>query len=173
MDAFKAAEQLHELSHSDFELLCTTPVDFHYVNDGHHLHHSHPTIDLAPLSRISPESGSFTPQIGYVNYSPPFQAPLSLSTPVSFYGALARFAELLRQPHNRFEYTLREGDAVIFNNRRVLHARTAFREWQDGERPKDIQKAQDGEANRFLKGCYLEADAILDRMRVLAIKLQE
>ena len=80
---------------------------------------------------------------------------------MEFYSALARFAEMLNDPMNAFEYTLREGDAVVFDNRRVLHARTAFRDKPDGVEMKR------GEINRWLKGCYLEADALADRVRVL------
>jgi len=50
---------------------------------------------------------------------------------------------------------------VIFDNRRVLHARTAFKE-KEGE-----GAGKDGEPNRWLKGCYFEADALLDRARML------
>jgi alpha-ketoglutarate-dependent taurine dioxygenase len=67
----------------------------------------------------------------------------------------------------RFEYTLKEGDAVLFDNRRVLHARTAF---ADRER---ADTGQEREANRWLKGCYFEADAVLDRGRVLRTKVEQ
>lgn len=140
----------------DFALLTTTPVEFHYVNDGHHLHRSHPTIELTSSGEIS-----------HINYSPPFQAPLALDTPKAFYSALKRFADLLNDPANTYEYTLKEGDAVMFDNRRVLHARTAF---SDKER---AEGDEDGEPNRWLKGCYLEADALLDRLRVLKTKLSK
>jgi alpha-ketoglutarate-dependent taurine dioxygenase len=59
-----------------------------------------------------------------------------------------------------YEYLLQEGDAVIFDNRRVLHARKAFSD-------KEGQEGKDGEPNRWLKGCYFEADALLDRGRML------
>ena len=153
----------------DFDILATTPVPFHYINDGHHLHHAHPTIELASLpahiASGTPGAGADAPEIKHINYSPPFQAPLLLeSTPPTFYSALARYAALLDGPTNVLEYTLREGDAVLFDNRRVLHARTSFTD----DRPNaDL----DGEPNRWLKGCYLEADAILDRGRVLRTKL--
>lgn len=88
------------------------------------------------------------------------------STSPSFYTALRKFVAVLDDAANRMEYTLREGDAVFFDNRRVLHARTAFK---DG--PIDVKEAQEGETNRWLKGCYLEADAILDRGRTLRAKL--
>jgi gamma-butyrobetaine dioxygenase len=105
--------------------------------------------------------------IDHINYSPPFQAPLPLSTPPAFYPALQRFTEILNDADNTYQYTLQEGDAVIFDNRRVLHARTAF--------SSDIEARQgpgvvEGEADRWLKGCYLEVDALLDRRRVLSAK---
>ena len=33
-------------------------------------------------------------------------------------------------------------------------------------------KMKQGEINRWLKGCYLEADALVDRVRVLKAKLE-
>lgn len=63
----------------------------------------------------------------------------------------------------RFDYTLKEGDAVVFDNRRVLHARTAFHDGNDVE--------DQPEVNRWLKGCYVEADSVLDRGRGLRTAL--
>lgn len=88
------------------------------------------------------------------------------STPPSFYTALRRFVALLDDMAHCIEYTLREGDAVLFDNRRVLHARAAFTDGPPGGR-----EVREGEANRWLKGCYLEADAIFDRGRMLRAKL--
>ena len=73
---------------------------------------------------------------------------------------------LLDDKANRLEYTLREGDAVLVDNRRVLHARTAFT-----DKPSNGREGLGEETNRWLKGCYLEADAILDRGRILSYKL--
>jgi len=56
---------------------------------------------------------------------------------------------------------------VLFDNRRVLHGRTAFYE-KEG-----VEKGEDGVPNRWLKGCYLEADALVDRVRVLRTKLEK
>ena len=104
-------------------------------------------------------------EIEFINYSPPFQAPLALDTPPALYDALGKFARMLEDPAVRFEYLLREGDAMLFDNRRVLHARTAFTERE--------AENSDEETNRWLKGCYLEADAVLDRGRVLRKLLEE
>ncbi|KAJ7594453.1 hypothetical protein C8J56DRAFT_1161064 [Mycena floridula] len=153
LDAFNAAHQLNE---QDFEVLSSHPVRFHYVNDGHSLHYEHPTIELwGPQSTERPGERS----IKYINYSPPFQAPLPLSTDRNFYESLGRFEKLLDKPENSYRYTLEEGVAVVFDNRRVLHARTAFQ---------DIEgQSQSGIPNRWLKGCYLEGDPLWDRARVL------
>lgn len=145
VDAIHAASLLHRTHPSAFTCLTQTPVPYHYINDNHHLHHAHPVIQLTPASRIE-----------YINYSPPFQAPLHRSTPDEFYGALKEYTDLLARKDGEFRYTLNEGDAAVFDNRRVLHARTEF--WDEGK---------EGETNRWLKGCYLEADDVLDRVRIL------
>lgn len=154
---------LRKTSESAFDLLTSTPVEFHYVNDGHHLHRSHYTIELAPGHSLMQDQA-----ISSINYSPPFQAPLSLSTtPAEFYPALAEFTSLISKPEATFEYLLKEGDAVLFDNRRVLHARTAFYD-------KDDEKGiKEGETNRWLKGCYIEGDTLLDRGRVLRAKAEQ
>lgn len=164
VDALRAAEELRTTHPEDFAVLATTPVTFHYINDGHHLHHTHPTIELAPVSVSSDPSQPRA--ISHINYSPPFQAPLPLSTPPEFYAAFERFAAVLNREEARYEYTLREGDAVVFDNRRILHARTAFEDsghvegWEDQP-----------DVNRWLKGCYVEADSVLDRGRGLRTAL--
>jgi gamma-butyrobetaine dioxygenase len=158
-DALHAATALRASHPDEFAALNETPVAFHYINDGHHLHYEHPTIELAPGAAAAEER-----PIAHVNYSPPFQAPLPLNTPPAFYPALARFASFLGDPARTYTYTLREGDAVMFDNRRVLHARTAFQDKNGGF---------DGTTNRWLKGCYLEADAVMDKWRVLKTKADQ
>jgi len=113
-----------------------------------------------------------TPTLDHINYSPPFQAPLPVNAPPELFTALAQFSELLKRPEGRYVYRLQEGDAVLFDNRRVLHARAAFKEWQDHDRPKHVPQTREGEPSRWLKGCYLEADALLDRMRILEAQLE-
>lgn len=162
MDAVKAANRLRESDLEDFETLTRVHVPFHYVNDGNHLHHSHPTIELddQPTCNGSPRP------VKFINYSPPFQAPLPPNTPPAFYSALQKFSDLLEDSKATFEYTLSEGDAVLFDNRRVLHARTSFVDL--AQETGDSQE----KTNRWLKGCYMEADEVLNRRRVLEEKLQ-
>ncbi|TFY82766.1 hypothetical protein EWM64_g1246 [Hericium alpestre] len=162
VDALNVAEKLRRDYPKDFDILTSTPVSFHYINDGHHFHFDHPTIELSQF--VDPQTG--LRPVNYVSYAPPFQAPLSPTTPPEFYPALQRFASLLDQPEVTFEYTLKEGDAVIFDNRRVLHARTAFFD------PEEVLDSEGKEqTNRWLKGCYFEADDLGDRGRILRAKL--
>lgn len=97
------------------------------------------------------------------NWSPPFQGPFRVDIGLTDHGAkLAQwhraakaFDQALNHPDNLFQYRLREGDCVIFNNRRVLHGRTAF-----------TSGAADG-AVRWLKGAYLDHDDFNSQLRVM------
>ncbi|KAL0059235.1 hypothetical protein AAF712_014043 [Marasmius tenuissimus] len=153
VDALHVAQQLKELSPSDYNILTKTPVPFQYVNGGRHYHQTRPTIQLSPTGD----------QIEYINYGPPFQAPLLRSTPIEFYHALREFEKCLQDSRNIYRYTLQEGDAVFFDNRRVFHARTAFRDRSQG--------VSQGSVSRWLKGCYFEEDIMWDRARSLKSKL--
>lgn len=158
VDAFAAAETLRVSHPQDFTRLVTTPVPFQYINDARHLHYARPTITLDP-------AGGTDPRVTAVSYSPPFQAPLPLNTPHEFYDALARFAALVEAPTAVFAHQFSEGEAVVFDNRRLLHGRTAF----EGKRLGSVvgDREAGGEPSRWLKGCYFEGDAMASRGRVL------
>ena len=157
VDAFAAAETLRASHPPDFTCLVTTPVPFQYINDARHLHYARPTITLDP-------AGGSEPRVTAVSYSPPFQAPLPLNTPHDFYDALARFAALAEAPGAVYAHQLGEGDAVVFENRRVLHGRTAF----EGRRIGSMNDCEaSDEPSRWLKGCYFEGDAMASHGRML------
>lgn len=126
-----------------YQTLVTTPVQFHYLNDGRHYYFSRPTIVPDPADPHGLD-------IEHVNYAPPFQAPFDLETTGKeksnwrrFIAAFKGFAEISEREDMRFEETLKEGECVVFANRRVLHARRAF-ETDIGE--------------RWLKGAYVDWD---------------
>ncbi len=149
-DALSAAVTLQTTHPSAFHSLATHPVPYHYHNAGHHYHYSRPTIHLA-------FNGNTTPEISHINYSPPFQAPFppspsSDSSLRAYHTAIRLFAAHVESPDALFEHRLREGECVLFDNRRVLHARRAF-------------DASHGE--RWLKGAYVDGDVYWSRWRVL------
>lgn len=171
MDSFRAAEELYEQDPAAFHLLASTPIPFHYDNDGYHYRYSHPTIELVPG-----EPG-VKPEIKAVNYSPPFQEWQPVAGPrrdflgidqclehdVSVFKALERFEQILDSAQHQVEFTMKEGECVVFDNRRVLHARRRF--WD-----KQGQVAATGDATRWLKGCYIDGDAVWNALRYLDSK---
>ena len=66
-----------------------------------------------------------------------------------FYEAYYLFAKLLHDKKFKIDFKLESGDIFCFNNRRVLHGRTAF---------------DPNSGNRHLQGYYLERDEILARL---------
>jgi gamma-butyrobetaine dioxygenase len=145
-----------------YDILRKTPVPFHYDNDGKWYQRWHPTLEEHPSGK----------GLHAINYSPPFQAPLPIVAESSKLGlpggatddlpaSLSAFEELLDRKESQYEFTMQEGDLVFFDNRRVLHARRAFKDKPD---QKDVAV---GEATRWLKGCYLDGDVIWNKLRYL------
>lgn len=164
VDSFHIVSLLRASHPEAYETLCTIPVLFEYDNGGHHTRWERPTIELSP-------SGS----IHAVNYSPPFQGPLPLSLPsasssdaatetrlASLHSALSLFASLCDLASNQFSFQLSPGQVVLFDNRRVLHARTAFKFKEGNE--------GGGERGRWLKGAYMDGDEVWSRWRGLEKK---
>lgn len=155
VDAFAAAERLHASNPAAFWLLSRAPVAYHYKNDAHHYRFAHPVLETTTTH------GHPRPRdLRHVNWSPPFQGPLPVTNAGPVLDALAAFERELRAPELEYRTRMCEGDLVLFDNRRVLHARTAFVEPPRGE--------GDGLPSRWLKGGYVDGDAAWDILRVLS-----
>lgn len=74
------------------------------------------------------------------------------------YQALMTLQAMLREPEFALRFTYAPGDLVIFDNRRLLHARDAF----EGD-----------SGHRWLQGCYMERDEIRSRYRMVARRRRE
>ena len=70
-----------------------------------------------------------------------------------FYAAFKRFQRLANDPGNQLQMRLRPGDLAGFDNRRVLHGRTAF---------------DPSSGRRWLRGCYSEREELESGLRMLA-----
>ena len=68
------------------------------------------------------------------------------------YAGLRAFQTLAAGDRFRMTFDYAPGDLVIFDNRRILHGRAAF---------------DDASGERALKGCYMEREEVLSRIRVL------
>ncbi|KAF2036014.1 gamma-butyrobetaine dioxygenase [Setomelanomma holmii] len=157
-DSFHAAHQLHRQSVGHFRTLCTFPVTYHYHHPTQHYHFTRPIIDLFPYPKYS-DPTNLASLIRRVNWSPPFQGPFearigsnNATSLRNFVAASHAYEKLLASEENLFEYRLNEGECVVFDNRRVLHARRAF----------DATKGE-----RWLKGAYVDDDVFFSRLRVL------
>lgn len=160
-DAFHAAHQLARQSPGHFRTLCTFPVTYHYHHPTYHYHFTRPVLELYPYPKYSEPTNL---SVKRVNWSPPFQGPFearigSNNHPSlrAYVAASHAYEKLLSSPENLYEYRLNEGECVIFDNRRVLHARKAF----------DATKGE-----RWLKGAYVDDDVFFSKLRVLEEKFK-
>ncbi|KAK4507983.1 hypothetical protein PRZ48_001718 [Zasmidium cellare] len=108
--------------------------------------------------------------VDHVAWSPPFQGPFSVSSidtarygpPEQFlnlairnwHAAAQRFNDLIHLPENVYERMMKPGECVIFDNRRVLHARRAF-------------EVGDAGKERWLRGAYIDKDPFLSKLKVM------
>lgn len=148
------------------QLLERQRLTFEYNNDGHSLNHTHVILPKSPFNFHKTA----------VNWSPPFQAPTRLlglpgahrkerlRRETQFYEAMHIYESLIEKESVQYEYTMQEGDLMLFDNRRVLHARRAFRDMTQDERRETGISVRDGEPSRWLKGCYIDGEAVWDKL---------
>ena len=81
----------------------------------------------------------------------PLSAPLEQVDRV--YRALQHAFALAEDRANQLRVRLQPGDLLGFDNRRVLHGRTAY---------------DPATGNRWLRGCYVEREELYSRLRIIA-----
>jgi gamma-butyrobetaine dioxygenase len=142
VDGFLAATRLRAEDPAGFDLLAGTPVTFAYSDADADLRATRPMIGIDPLGRIR--------EIRFNNRSllPVRLPPAQMA---GFYAAYRAFAELISRPDLMLTFRLSPGDCVVFDNSRILHARTAF--------------AAAGQ--RHLQGCYADLDGVISTLSVL------
>jgi gamma-butyrobetaine dioxygenase len=135
-DGFAIAEHLRTGAPEAFAVLTQTVIPFLYRSKDAELYAERPLIQL----NCSGEASA-------VHYNSRSIAPLRLASHQvgPFYSAYRAFAALLREPRFQLQYKLRDGDAVVFDNQRTLHGRSAF---SSARHP------------RHLRGCYLTRDSV-------------
>ena len=74
----------------------------------------------------------------------------------SFHKAYFRYSELLYDKKSSFEYKMRPGDMMAFNNFRILHARSEYKDRSDNV--------------RLLEIGYFDWDCAHSKFRILAAK---
>lgn len=172
VDAFHAARHVREQEAEGYEAMQHLPINYQYSKDGHRYYQSRPMIVQYDSNESNTLMGNYEYLIKRVYYSPPFQAPFTVGiyekTPETntsrgklterflfrdFARGLGVFDEFIARPENQYKVKLPENSCVIFNNTRILHARSAFKS-----------------PDRWLKGCYLDRDSFKSRLKYLEQK---
>lgn len=117
VDAFAVARRM-EAEHPDlFEVLSAVMVPGQYIGDGAHLMAVRPVFRHDHTGRLV--------QVSFNNYD---RAPFLLAEEdmVAFYDAIRVFEELANDPAMQWRHVLQPGEALLFDNWRVLHGRAAY-----------------------------------------------
>jgi gamma-butyrobetaine dioxygenase len=144
VDGFAAAVALRAADPASFSTLTGTAAPFGYVDKATELRACQPLIDLSPRGRVRE-----------VRFNHRSMRPLrgSYAGITAFYTAYRRWAELLAEPARQLNLRLAPGDCLVFDNTRVLHARTAF-------------SMSPGSSGRHLQGCYADLDGLASTLAV-------
>ena len=136
-DSFAISEHLRHVHPEAFAILTQKAVPFHYRARDVELYSEKPMIQLGMQGEVIA-----------VHYNNRSIAPLPPSGPglAEYYQAYRDFAQHLRQAQRQLRMRMNKGDLVVFDNWRVLHARTSF------------------SAARHLQGCYLTKDSVYSRV---------
>jgi len=147
VDGFLAARRLAESAPEAFELLSRVPIRF--VGDSHE--NSHLWAEGRVICR---DVDGDVVGIRYTDRTlPPLDLPEGQIEPM--YRALRAFARELYRPDLALRYLMRPGDLHVFDNQRVLHARTAF---------------DPRAGTRHLQQCAVDRDEFHYRLRLIAVR---
>ncbi|WP_211770370.1 TauD/TfdA family dioxygenase [Kutzneria sp. CA-103260] len=137
VDGFAVAARLRAEDPEAFAVLTQTPVTFSFADATTFLSAFRPIIDVDPAGRIR--------EVRINNRS---MQPGREHGP-EFYRAYRAFRALLTESQAAFR--LEPGDCLLFDNTRILHARTGF----------------ETSGSRHLQGCYADIDALASSAAVL------
>jgi gamma-butyrobetaine dioxygenase len=155
VDGFAAAAALRAADPSSFAVLTATPIPFAYVDKEISLTACQPLISLSPRGRIT--------GVRLNNRSmQPVRLPFERAETV--YAAYRAWATMTGRPEFALSLRLVPGDCLIFDNTRILHARTAF---AASPAPAPAPAPAPGPGGRHLQGCYADIDGLLSTLAVL------
>ena len=145
VDGFAVASYLRKKEKKIFKILTTTYVRFKDTD------YTQKAIRIlySPLITLTKDN-----DFNDIRFSMAAMGTIDLDSKKmkKFYEAYYIFAELLHSNEFKIDFRLKAGDIFCFNNRRVLHGRTAF---------------DPNSGNRHLQGYYLERDEILAKLNYL------
>jgi len=163
IDGFAAAAALRGADPAAFAVLTTTPWPFAYADKEAELRARQPLIALTADGRITAVR---------LNNRSMGALRLPAAQAAAAYAAYQAWAALLARPEFRVSLRLAPGDCLIFDNTRVLHARTAFAAVAGAgaaaAEAAGAEAAGAGSAGeRHLQGCYADMDGLLSTLALL------
>jgi len=149
VDGFAVADHLRKNEKEIFETLVSVPLKFRdkdYTQDIHRSFHA-PAISLT-------KDGDYND----IRFSVATMDALDCHPDImdKVYKAHHKFGNLLHDDKFQIKFRLEPGDIFSFNNRRLLHGRTAF---------------NPNSGNRHLQGYYMDRDEIIGRLNFLKKKI--
>ena len=168
-DGLKACYRISKEAPENLASLYNFQVTYRYKNDGHWYQQDRTTLENPiEFDVFGSEIPNLTDPEQEINWSPPFQGPFERDIGIKdtlvndgtysgpsglrvYLKAAKTFKAFLEAEDAVLETKMEEGTCVIFDNRRILHARKAFN--SDGE--------------RWLRGAYVDKDPFKSRLRVM------
>ncbi|KIY43953.1 Trimethyllysine dioxygenase, partial [Fistulina hepatica ATCC 64428] len=150
VDGFYVASLLKELHPKAYELLSTVPVPAHAAGETTSLYRPSPPSGY-PVFSHDPVSGALT-QVRWNNDDRSVMSHLAPNIVEDWYDAIRQWHKLLSNPESEYWVQLVPGMAVVVDNHRVLHGRSAF----DGR--------------RRMCGAYIGVDEYRSKLAVLEEK---
>ncbi|TRX89480.1 hypothetical protein FHL15_009649 [Xylaria flabelliformis] len=153
-DSYRAYHKFRRIYPSGEAPLIERKVVYHYNKGGNIYRSERPVLSDLGSNKIG------------VYWSPPFQSPVQADELTSegmnlykkWHKSARRIKMFLEEGEAVYEYKMKPGECVIFDNRRVLHGRRAF---------------DTSSGKRWLKGTYVEHDSFNSRLRSLKLKPSE
>lgn len=156
VDAFLAADDLRRRNPASFDTLRRIPATF----QKDHVDRARPAQMFWTKPHIALNNEQ---EVTAVHWAPPFHGPLRVpyEDVDSYYSAYREFEELILEEPRLVQFRLSPGDIIVFNQRRMLHGRTAF-----------DNTASTGSVlhQRHLQGTYVNIDDFVNKLRVLNLK---
>lgn len=156
VDGFGIAADLYEDDPDYFDLLTTVSVPFvrhrtEAVDQGEDVH----LVAHGPIISLDRNH-----EIAGIRFHERSMAPLDVDPSIvgDYYEALIRFTSEVNNPLRAVQFGLKAGEAIVYDNQRVLHGRTAFYDPQDAD-------------GRHLRLCTIDRDQFHSRLRRLREEL--
>ena len=147
VDGFKAATVLRQESKEDFDILTSTWINFRFSDAKTDLRSRVPMIELNDNNEIV--------KVRYNNRSiDTIKLPENKIRP--FYKAYRHWNEIIERDDLKITFKLSEGDLMLIDNTRIMHARTAFSK----------------KGKRHLQGAYTDLDGLYSLLNILENRQQ-